>query len=42
MLTKVKYRLNNPLMIWAKHQGGLEELRRHVQRRNLTTIEKSE
>ena len=26
---------DKPLMIWAKHQGGLGELRDHVRRRNL-------
>jgi len=25
----------HPLMVWPKHQGGLGELRDHVQRRDL-------
>lgn len=35
MLDETADDLDKPLMIWAKHQGGLGELRDHVRRRDL-------
>jgi hypothetical protein len=35
MLDEATDDLGKPLIIWAKHQGGLGELRDHVQHRDL-------
>lgn len=34
MLEEAQDYFGNPLMIWVKHQGGLEELRDHVRHRD--------
>jgi hypothetical protein len=34
MLVEARDRLDNPLMIWSKHRGGLGELRDYVRRRD--------